>query len=273
MSKLKIKLEPNQVLDKYTLISKLGEGSQGETWKAVDNNNNNNIALKIGLSNGPLFNEACIRMNVDGWYYEQKKTNLICHQIEQEGVNDDYKWIPLELMDGSLDNLSSKNKLSTDYILNIGKYLLEGLRYIHSKGFIFRDVSLGNILYTFNPPRFCWNDFGVSIQYEYSKNVRKFTGTAKFASNANLSNLNPSYWDDLESLGYLLIYLINGKLPWSDIKANTKTLKGSLEYAKQRDITPALTNPNMYNYIKYIFSKDRNIPPTEQDYNNLINYL
>jgi len=174
----------------------------------------------------------------------------------------------------SLKSLAKDNKLPIDYILTIGKHLLHGLKYIHSKGYIFRDISLGNILYTINPPRICWNDFGVAITYNFAGNTSRFTGTSMFASNANLSNLTPSYWDDLESLGYLLIYLINdNKLPWSDIKVNMKTKKGTEEFAKQRDISSALTNSNMNNYIKYIFSKDRNVIPTEEDYQILYKYL
>ena len=44
------------------------------------------------------------------------------------------------------------------------------------------------------------------------------TGTARFASINTLSGYNQSRRDDLESLGYVIIYIASGTLPWANIK-------------------------------------------------------
>lgn len=63
------------------------------------------------------------------------------------------------------------------------------------------------------------------IAYSEGKNM---IGTARFASINTHLGMEQSRRDDMESLGYLLVYLLTGNLPWQGIKAKTKTEK----YAK-----------------------------------------
>jgi len=65
-------------------------------------------------------------------------------------------------------------------------------------------------------------DFGLSKIYDKSKkgcikNENLIVGTANFASlHTHIGNM-PSKRDDLESIGYVLLYAYYGKLPWSSI--------------------------------------------------------
>ena len=82
-----------------------------------------------------------------------------------------------------------------------------------------------------------------------------FIGTPIFASLAAMNNLETFYIDDLESLGYILLYIVFKKhLPWEKLDFN--------EIIKQKQNITNIMNKNninqtrkkiVKNYFKYLF--------------------
>lgn len=114
---------------------------------------------------------------------------------------------------------------------------------LHSKLYIHRDIKPENFVIGLGQKAKTVHllDFGLSKCYIDSVTgqhipfgiKKQLTGTIRYASINVQKGIEQSRRDDLESLIYLLIYLIRGTLPWQGLKAAEDSDKSRLVYEKK----------------------------------------
>lgn len=113
--------------------------------------------------------------------------------------------------------------------------MIQRLEFLHSRFFIHRDVKPDNFLVGRDPNLhyIYLVDFGLAKRYKDPKTLehipyrddKNLTGTVRYASSFTHKGIEQSRRDDLNSLGYVLIYFYKGSLPWQGIKAKSKKEK------------------------------------------------
>ena len=217
-------------LDGYEIIKKLGTGAFGTVYKALHKKSGNIVAIKIEnkdkhsrLVHEVKIYKALQKNNALGfprlYDYMEKPKNNICI---------------MDYLGPSLEDLFefSNNTFSIKTVLMIGIQVLNRIEELHNLGYIHRDIKPDNFLIGTGKKksRIFLIDFGLSKTYldteqnhvEY-RTDRNFTGSFRYSSIRNHKGIEQSRRDDLESIGYMLIFFLKGKLPWQGLRGSTKS--------------------------------------------------
>jgi serine/threonine protein kinase len=139
----------------------------------------------------------------------------------------------MQLLGKSLEYYFEKRKsFSLKTVCMLGFQMVSILEYIHNKHILHRDIKPDNFVMGANEnnAHLYILDFGLAKKYRSSKTLKqyplikkkKLTGTARYASIHALEELEQSRRDDLESVGYVLLYFLRGSLPWQGLKIKSK---------------------------------------------------
>lgn len=217
----------------YNLIKMLGFGAFGEIHLAYDTNTKMLRAIKFEIAshkNPQLKHEHSILEQLN------KPDNNT--QIPPDGIpgipkvylfdrmENKYNYMVMDFLGPSLSDLFQfkEKSFSLETVLMLGIQMLTRIEYIHEKGFIHRDIKPENFVIGLNEKSNIVHiiDFGLSKRYKdkntgqhipYREN-RHLVGTVRYASiNAHLG-VEQSRRDDIESIGYVLVYFFLGRLPW-----------------------------------------------------------
>ena len=145
--------------------------------------------------------------------------------------------------------------------------IIDRIEFVHSKDIIHQDIKPENFLVG-NPDTSTIYiiDFGLCKKYRSTRTgkhiifskTKKFIGTLEFCSINSMKGLEMTRRDDMESIGYMLIYLIKGTLPWIGFE-NSPFLE---KYEKVYKIKANISNEELCKdlpieickYMKYVKS-------------------
>ncbi|CAA6672878.1 unnamed protein product [Spirodela intermedia] len=210
---------------KYKLGRKIGSGSFGEIYLGAicvlchSCGHLETVAVKIETSktkHPQLFYEAKVYKALQG---EAGLAN-----IRWCGKNGEDNVLVLDLLGPSLEDLFvyCGRKFSLKTVLMLADQMITRIEYVHAKGFLHRDIKPDNFLMGLGRKA---NQVYI-IDFGLSKDINKsLIGTARYASCNTHLGIEQSRRDDLESLGYVLLYFLRGSLPWQGLKAANKKQK------------------------------------------------
>ena len=252
------------IFQKYLPIKTIGKSSYSSVFLSKCVKEKKYVAIKIQNKNSitsDLEQEA---------YYLYLLRGFGIPKIISYGISGNYKVLVEALLGKSIDVLLKKNndpKSKMKDICMIAIQIMERIEYIHNKNIIHLDIKPANFLIG-NPDDsvIYLIDYGISKKYRSSikgKHIMfikkdKFKGTYNFSSINSMECYESSRRDDLISIGYMLIFLIKGELPWSKIKY----VQTSERYIKLLNLKKNTTNEELCknlpsefcDYIKYVKS-------------------
>ena len=220
------------IFKKYKIAQQKSEGIFGQTYIVVNINTNKFYEMKVESKDS---NYKILKVEAYNLYSIK---GLGIPEFITFGILNNNNILIEELLGKSLLEIFKEYNynFSIQDICLISIQLLDRLEWIHSKTLIHRDLKPENFLIGIKDKNniIYLKEFGLCAKYCSSKTGKHiipgfrgtFTGTLKFCSaNAQRGN-HQSRRDDIESLGYSIIFFMKGKLPWDNFnqKYNEKEL-------------------------------------------------
>ncbi|XP_050218798.1 casein kinase 1-like protein 10 [Mercurialis annua] len=229
---------------KFKLGRKIGSGSFGELFLGINVQSGEEVAIKLESA----------KTKHPQLHYESKVYVLLqggtgIPHLKWSGVEGEYNVMAIDLLGPSLEDLFNycNRRFSLKTVLMLADQLINRVEFMHTRGFLHRDIKPDNFLMGLGRKanQVYIIDYGLAKKYKdlqthkhipYREN-KNLTGTARYASVNTHLGVEQSRRDDLESLGYVLMYCLRGSLPWQGLRAGTKKQKYD-KISEKKMLTP-----------------------------------
>ncbi|KAF8880057.1 kinase-like domain-containing protein [Infundibulicybe gibba] len=202
-------------MGKYRLGKMIGRGASGVVYEAAGSSKN--LVLKVQRIS-----------ELTALQREMSMCNMLLDvggvpRVREIGTSRRYCWMVMDHAGISLHNLFQRPEsifmpkdIREKIVALLGSQILERLQAVHSKGVIHGDIQPGNI--TLVPHDLVHLiDFGAAVvEGESTGQINWYFASAQRCAEENNA---PSRTDDIVSLAFLLIRLVNRTLPWEDLIA------------------------------------------------------
>ncbi|CAB4254290.1 similar to Saccharomyces cerevisiae YPL204W HRR25 Protein kinase involved in regulating diverse events including vesicular trafficking, DNA repair, and chromosome segregation [Maudiozyma barnettii] len=217
---------------KFRIGRKIGSGSFGDIYHGTNLISGEEVAVKL-----ESIRSRHPQLDYESRVYKYLSGGVGIPFIRWFGREGEYNALVIDLLGPSLEDLFNycHRQFSYKTVIMLALQMICRIQYMHGRSFIHRDIKPDNFLMGTGRRGSTVHaiDFGLSKKYRdfnthrhipYREN-KSLTGTARYASLNTHLGIEQSRRDDLESLGYMLIYFCKSSLPWQGLKATTKKQK------------------------------------------------
>jgi serine/threonine protein kinase len=186
------------------------------------------------------------------------------------------QYMVMELMGLNLEKVFNRNNRRFPYIniCSIGYQMIKLIEYVHNIGWLHRDIKPENFVIGLkNQKKVYLLDFGLSRKWEDlvdkyndfdATSNNSIVGTARYMSVNVHKGLPYSWRDDLESIGYVLIYFMKGELPWQGLHIENRKLQldaiMNIKIKSSKELCNGLPI-ELKNYMEYCWNLKMEDPP------------
>lgn len=239
----------------YTFQKKISSGSFGVIYHGQDTRTNKQVAIKIESlkksgSSGQLAWEYKIYKAIGGIPIPTTRVKWPrVHALGTDGEG--HAVMVMDLLGPSLDAVLKfyNGRLPPPLVAFVADRTINLLRVFHNAGFIHRDIKPQNLAFEYGDqkyPELFLIDYGLAKDYiDREKNEhsvylshRSMKGTVRYSSITTHLGIEQSRRDDLAALGYMLVYLLKGGLPWQNIPKLKETKDDYAHILRHKMNTP-----------------------------------
>ena len=215
------------IFKKYHPIKQIGRGTFSTVYLALIINTNKYVAIKAEKKSQNsvelLKSEAFLLYSLRGFGIPE---------VLSYGKTKYYNILVMPLLGKSLLDMFiiRSSPINMNDICISSMQILDRIEWVHANNIVYRDIKPENFLFGKSDNDVLYLiDFGLCRKYRSSKtgkhispkNLGKFTGTSRYASVYAMAGNEQSRRDDIESIGYMIIFFMKKKLPWQGIRGNS----------------------------------------------------
>lgn len=230
----------------YKVIRKVGRGTAGEVFQAVDTALDRQVAVKF------LIRKYTAESTTEERWREARLVGKLNHpniaQVYHIGEEEDLRFIVMEWVDG-LPLTDAWQDMTLQHRLRIFLQVLDGIAAAHRRGIVHRDIKPSNILVRSDSHAKVL-DFGIAVDTQFLEDTGEhyYRGTPAFSAPEQITApVKISAATDVFALGVLLYQLLTDTLPFPQTEVKElfeaiKTEYPELPNAIQERVPIALQN-------------------------------
>eukprot|EP00928_Gymnodinium_smaydae_P061760 TRINITY_DN45773_c0_g1_i1.p1 TRINITY_DN45773_c0_g1~~TRINITY_DN45773_c0_g1_i1.p1 ORF type:complete len:344 (+),score=30.30 TRINITY_DN45773_c0_g1_i1:80-1033(+) len=232
------------IAGKYRLKSSIVSSPFGGVYTGFNVETNEDVAIKL-----EAVTSSRLRLLGEAATYRTLAGIRGVPTVHWYGTHSEYNIVVLDLLGPSLQELFESNgrRFSLKTVLMLADQMISCVESVHNKGIIHRSIKPGHFVtgLRMEVNEVYLLDFGLAKSYVDPKlkthvSLAEDThpqGPPPFVSVGGHHGLRLSRRDDLESVGYVLMYFLRGDLPWEGTQVSC-TRTNSKPMLRQKVSTP-----------------------------------